>query len=270
MTSTLPQHAWLHEAARRRLDLTDGGAFLVCDWTWALLIHFSIDPDALQPHVPLPLQTHGGLAYVTLAGCTVRRLRMHRGDNLAPWNHSPLQDQPVLQLRVAVEHEGESGAFLLAQWLPGALQWSLSERRFGLPCHFASLDLRHDPARGDVRGRVLSSPGVGVTRTALRYRRLDARPLDPQPVVPESLDAFLLHRFTVFTEHRRVHRLFRLWHQPWQQQAIDVALEEQSLVAAQAPWFGSAQYAGAHLAPLVRDVTISRPQWMPGPGSCWG
>jgi uncharacterized protein YqjF (DUF2071 family) len=256
-----------NEAARERLRQTDGGAFLACHCEQALFLHFAIEPGTLQPHVPCALATHGGLAYVTLLATTIRNLGMQRGDARAPWRLAPLHEQPLVQLRTPVEHRGEAGFFLLQHWLPGSVQSNLQEPRFGLHRQFGWLDLQHTTGAG---GRIVSIPRVGVARSALRYRLAQPLPAgDPTAAEPESLDAFLLERYTAFTEDHRVHRCIRCWHEPWRVQPVSVEVEDQGLLASLGPWFASARHCGAHLAPGLHELLIARPQWVPGPGSCW-
>ena len=72
-----------------------------------------------------------------------------------------------------------------------------------------------------------------------------------------SLTEFLLERYTAFTFHRR-RRLFRVWHEPWEQTPIEVDVSANDLLASTGAWWESAELIGANYSPGV-EVWMGRP-----------
>ena len=81
-----------------------------------------------------------------------------------------------------------------------------------------------------------------------------------RPSEVRSLTAFLMERYTAFTERRGRLGLFRIWHPPWpQQQAARIQLPELSLLVGAGSWLHDAQMVGANYSPGLTDVWIGRP-----------
>src|SRR4051794_27138473 len=90
----------------------------LADWTDALFIHFAVEPSALQPHVPFPLDLFHGKAYVSLVAFTRRPLRPRLGGRLAARLAAPLATHEFLNARTYVRHPGGRGIYFLAEWIP--------------------------------------------------------------------------------------------------------------------------------------------------------
>ena len=75
----------------------------------------------------------------------------------------------------------------------------------------------------------------------------------------DSLDEFLLERYTAFTQQGAKGRLFRIWHEPWPQMAVDISLVENSLLRNAGAWANSAKSVGANYSPGVQNVWMGRP-----------
>ena len=75
-----------------------------------------------------------------------------------------------------------------------------------------------------------------------------------------SLDDFLLERYAAWTMRGGVARRFRIWHEPWAAERVDVSLTDRTLLNAAAPWMRGIEPVLAHHSPGLRDVWIGRPE----------
>ncbi len=69
----------------------------------------------------------------------------------------------------------------------------------------------------------------------------------------------MMERYAAFTEWMGLKRRFRVWHEPWRQGAVDVEIEENSLMELTGDWALGARYIGANYSPGARDVWMGRP-----------
>lgn len=236
----------LSEAARGRLFGAEPTPLFTCAWERAVFIHYEVDPEALQPRVPFPLDLLEGKAYVSLVAFTLRDLRFtHRGP--------PLATHGFLNVRTYVTVRGEPGIFFLAEWLPHALYVLLGPPVYGLPYRYGRLDYRHEHERGTLSGRVAAG-------RLLRY----GAEIDPAarfaPCEPGSPSEFLLERYTAFTRQGRLERAFGVWHEPWPQTPIDVRVHDDRLIGGTGPWFSRARLAGGTYSPGFDRVWMGRPR----------
>jgi len=63
-----------------------------------------------------------------------------------------------------------------------------------------------------------------------------------------------MERYTAFTKARNKARFFRVWHLPWQQQAVEIDVTERSLLETNWEFFRQAQLAGANYSPGLKEV----------------
>ena len=78
-----------------------------------------------------------------------------------------------------------------------------------------------------------------------------------------------MERYTAFTQPGPWRpRLFRVWHEPWEQTPIEVEVLADSLMASTGAWWNSADLAGANYSPGV-EVWMGRPHRMPGKIERW-
>ena len=148
-----------------------------------------------------------------------------------------------LNLRTYVRHESEPGIYFLAEWLPNRLAVWLGPRLFGLPYRlgYVHLDYREDART--VCAHAIDGKGKGRLSCSVEFAgRCMFRPSEVR-----SLTAFLMERYTAFTERRGRLGLFRIWHPPWpQQQAARIQLPELSLLVGAGSWLHDAQMVGAN------------------------
>jgi alginate O-acetyltransferase complex protein AlgI len=230
------------------------------DWVNAVFIHYRIDPAVLQPHVPFELDLYKGDAYVTLVAFTQQNLRPTVGGRLSAALSRPVGCHAFLNVRTYVRHQGESGIYFIAEWIPNRLSALLGPRLYGLPFRLGRLCYRHDAARGRVTGSV-HAYGVPRDAGALRF---EARAASANFDRARGLDEFLVERYAAYTcagaGENRVLRRFRIAHAPWPQVRAKVRLAEATLRRLAGSWWPHAEFAGAHYSPGVFDVEIGPPQ----------
>jgi uncharacterized protein YqjF (DUF2071 family) len=231
-------------AARRAFGTVESMPLFHAGWRRTVFIHYEVDPAALQPQVPFPLDTRDGKAYVSLVAFTLTDLRLAAGG-------PPFSTHGFLNVRTYVRG---NGIYFLAEWLPNRLCVLLGPRVYGLPYRQGRLDYDHRHETGRLHGRVRSAHG------ALEFKA----PIDPRaafaPCERGGLGEFLLERYTAFTRRGPAERLFRVWHDPWPQVPIDLTVLDESLVASTGPWFRRARFAGANYSPGFPTVWMGRPR----------
>lgn len=132
------------ESARTILEVTEGGPFLLNDWDDVVMVHFEVDPAALQPQVPFELDCREGRAYVSLVSFTMHHLRPRRGGRIGTALFHPIANHEFLNLRTYVIHQGEHGIYFLAEWLPNRLSAAAGPVVYGLPYRHGLLRYQAD------------------------------------------------------------------------------------------------------------------------------
>ena len=245
----------LSKAGRRRLLAHAGEPLFMAAWQRSVFIHYEADPSLLQRQVPFTLDLRKGRAFVSVVAFHMWRMRPRRGGRLGEWFFKPIASHEFLNVRTYVRHNGEPGIFFLAEWLSNRLSVRLGPRLFGLPYRYGRISYHHANRDGVMTGTVEADDGL------LHYR---SRPSgeDFHPSEAGSLTEFLLERYTAFTLHRR-HRLFRVWHEPWEQIPIEVEVSANDLLASTGSWWKSADLIGANYSPGV-EVWMGRPHRISG------
>jgi len=224
--------------ARRRFEEGERPLFRTA-WDRVFMLHYEVDPAALQPQVPFPLDLHDGRAYVSLVAFTLRDLRFFAGG-------PALSTHGFLNVRTYVEG---NGIYFLAEYLTNPFCVFLGPRLYGLPYRRSRLDYRHRPEEGILEGRVEGGDG------AFAYRgRISGG------AATDSLDAFVLERYTAFTRRGRTDRLFHVWHEPWRVAEVEAEVLDGSLVASTGPWFAEATAVRAHYSRGFDEVWMGRPR----------
>ncbi|MBI3832317.1 MAG: DUF2071 domain-containing protein [Planctomycetes bacterium] len=249
------------DAARRRLERGERAPVFAADWMRALMLHYEVSAEVLQPHVPFELDLREGRAYVSLVAFTQERLRPALGGiagRVFEFFSAPLAAHGFLNVRTYVRVNGEPGICFLAEYIPNALAVLVGPRLYGLPYRLGKLDYRTDEERGRFEGHV--SVGRAADRAGLRFdaqwRRSDG--FDPAP--QESLTEFLMERYSAYTQQGRARRRFRIWHEPWPQMSAEVCVEGCGMEKLAGKWWPQARYIGANYSPGVRGVWIGRPE----------
>ena len=242
--------------ARRRLMGTAGGPLFMADWLDALFLHFRVPAEVLRERVPFELDLLDGDAVVSLVAFRMEHFRCPALAFLgeAPWR--PFAGQHFLNVRTYVRCGDEVGIHFLAEFLSSRLNVLLGPAAYGLPYRAAPVRVRrdgHEFAGGIEAGRRGRFRGSGRARGPFR------------PCAAGSTAEWLLERHTAFTRFVGLRRCFRIWHEPWEQEEVDVRELETSLIAAELPWWPEARLFAAHGSPGARDVWMTRPLRIPDP-----
>ena len=245
----------LSAAARERLLSQRFEPLFLAAWESVLMIHFEVDPEALQRSVPFELDLHDGRAFVSLVSFTLRGMRPRIGGRIAAGLLWPIATQDFLNVRTYVRYKGETGIHFLAEWLSGRLAAKLGPTSFSLPYRHGNISYQLDPWSGDFRGRIVDS----LTGASLTYD--GTLPTSPEfsPCETGSLEEWLMERYTAFNAAGRRRRFFRVWHPPWPQCGAQVALGENSLLTRNWPWFAGANLLSANYSPGFDEVWMGRP-----------
>jgi uncharacterized protein YqjF (DUF2071 family) len=244
----------LSEAARRRLLSIPGEPLFLADWLRPVFIHYEVPAAALQHDVPFELDLHDGKAYVSMVAFTMRRMRPFRGGYITEWMLKPIANNAFLNVRTYVRHSGEPGIYFLTEWMNNPISVHLGPVTFGLPYRFGKLNYQHRHEEKILSGNVRET----AHGPALDYEATLKNPLFA-PCPADSLHEFLLERYTAFTAHKSTRRFFRIWHEPWKQQPIQIRVTDLRLLEIVWPWFADAKLAAANYSPGARDVWMGRP-----------
>jgi uncharacterized protein len=236
-----------NEIAKERLLSRRGEPLFYANWDNVVFIHYEIEPNELQRCIPYPLDLYHGRAIVSLVAFTMRGMRPRRGGTLGALLFKPIATHHFLNVRTYVRHKGEAGIYFIREWLSNRMASWLGPWSFGLPYRFGKIEYRNDFKKEherECRGRVQASEGAFSYCATLKTSGLGCS-------ASESLDEFLLERYTAFTQSGRQRRFFRIWHEPWQQVAAKVEIVSDDLIRATESWWQEAASVGANYSPGV-------------------
>jgi uncharacterized protein YqjF (DUF2071 family) len=223
--------------------------WMVGDWLDVVFIHYRVDPKVLQPHVPYPLDTRDGWAYVSMVAFTMNRMRPNRGGAVTEFLFRPIATHQFLNIRTYVKVKGESGILFLAEILNNKWSIPLGPVAYALPYRLGNIAYRR--GGGTVTGTIEAEGG------RVRYRGLAH---GPEFVAGEgSLTEFLVERYAAFNAEGGVGKMFRVDHELWKLQEADVEVLEESLLKEWYPWFAEAAFCGAEMSDGVREVKMGLP-----------
>ena len=249
-TQTLLSAEAKEEFSRREL-----GPLFQADWVRTVFIHFAVEPQKLQPWVPFPLDLYGGWAYVSLVAFTLERMRVGPlPETLTKPFVRGLSPCRFLNVRTYVKGEHGLGIYFLAEWLSNRFAVPLGPPLFGLPYRLGQLSYRRNPAAGTVSGSVASESGH-----TLLYSGTVPEALPWDTAAAGSEEEFLLERYIAYTERQGLRRYFRVRHEPWRYQPLDLELQCATLLQETGTWCRHAQLAGAHYSPGVLGVGMGMP-----------
>lgn len=242
------------EVARARLLSLKGEPLLLADWVGVVFIHYEVPAAELQFHVPFEIDLFNGKAVVSLVAFTMKRMRPFRGGNFTAWLLKPIARNDFLNLRTYVRHNGEPGIYFMTEWMNNPFSIRLGPITFGLPYNFGVLKYQNGNETGVLRGAVCekaNGPSFAYEAELIRT--------ELTPCSANSLDEFLLERYTAFTSHGVKRRFFRIWHPPWRQQRIEISVIDSGLLVTKWPWFKEARLMGGNYSPGATDVWMGRP-----------
>lgn len=228
-----------------------GEPLFVCDWNRALFIHYEVDSAVLQKNTPFELDLFEGRAFVSIVAFTMHGMRPRFGGAATALLFRPIATHELLNVRTYVRHNGEPGIYFISEWLENRLSVALGPRTFGLPYHFGRLRYRHSPEFDELRGDAVAQTGSFIYRGRLTAQNFSE-------CEPDSVDEFLLERYTAFTTYRGKKRLFHVWHEPWQQVSADIDVTKDDLLDSSGAWSKTARQCSANYSPGV-SVWMGRP-----------
>lgn len=244
-------------AAKSRIEHCFGDPLFLADWDEPVFLHFEIDPEILQPHIPFPLDTRNGKAYITLVAFTMRNMRFRKGGDRARALTKPIANHSFLNLRTYVIQNGEPGIHFICEWLNSRLATTLGPVTFGLPYRFGEIKYDHNYTDNTYRGTVRHG-----NRT-VSYEATSDPDDEWKPCESGTLDEFLLERYTAFTARWKWKGLFRVWHHAWPQKRLtklkitDLSLLETAPGAGK--WVSHLKPVGGNVSTGADDVWMSRP-----------
>jgi uncharacterized protein YqjF (DUF2071 family) len=244
----------LSDEGRGQLLSRRGEPLFVAGWERVLFIHFEVDATALQCDVPFPLDLRDGKAFVSLVAFTMRDMRFRRGGPAISFLLKPVATHQFLNVRTYVRQGGERGIYFITEWLSNWLSVQLGPLLYGLPYHHAQINYRHAHEENFLAGKVEMKKRGGNFNYEARL------PSDKifAPCPENSLDEFLLERYTAYTARGSMRRFFRIWHPPWPQTPVEVFIKDDSLLRKTWPWFGDARLIGANYSPGFAEVWMGR------------
>ncbi len=228
------------------------GPLFRADWLNAVFLHLRVDADLLQRAVPLGLDRFDGDAYVSLVAFTqaIAACGRRAMAGMAQCAAGATRISEFANLRLSRRRARHLFSRRVDSQLSGLAHRSAN---VWVAISIGRIDLRqrHSGSGNDWpsrrRERIASlSRGSGVARVAV-------------VASPDSLDAFLLERYTAFTCRNHVIRRFEVTHEPWKAIRLDATLVESDLPGSAGEWWGSAQLVAAHFSAGVCDVGISAP-----------
>lgn len=263
-TSITEVETSLSEAARKRLLSLPREPLFIANWQRTLMIHYEVEPAALQRVVPFQLDLRHGRAFVSLVAFTLSGMRPRYGGQVSAWLLKPISTHDFLNVRTYAREKQESGIYFLAEWLSNRLSAALGPHVFGLPYRFGILDYDHRYEADSKTGSPLPCPLTGRvadprTGHAFAYRALLNTESEFCECDTGSLSEWLMERYTAFTKIGNKRRFFRVWHQPWPQVPAEVCVTEKTLLDENWPLFRDARIVGANFSPGVTDVWMGWP-----------
>jgi hypothetical protein len=251
-----PSHRFSADGRERLLSLPGEPLFLA-NWERALFIHHEVDAMLLQRELPFPLDLWHGKAFVSLVAFTMRAMRPRFGGRVTAWLFKPISTHGFLNARTYVKHGDERGIYFITEWLSNRLSVALGPPLYGLPYRFAKLNYRHTHEQRRLLGKV-EAPRQG----RLVYEASLPPGAQLSPCEADSLDEFLLERYTAYTSRGTTRRTFRVWHPPWPQIHAQVSVSDNSLLTKAWPWFQTAKFVGANYSPGLCDVWMGHSRFV--------
>jgi uncharacterized protein YqjF (DUF2071 family) len=158
-------------------------------------------------------------------------------------------------VRVGSERGGrERGIYFIAEWIPNRLAALVGPPLYGLPYRVGRLRYAHDLAAGRIRGDVAAPGGQVAFEGQFEHATFNTAGDD-------TLDAFLVERYTAWTFRHGVARRFRIRHAPWPVARTHVEITRNDLLDRVCDGLlRDVDVTAAHVSFGVFEVEISLPQ----------
>lgn len=287
MNATLT-HAWPtapaidESAARKRMQLAEGGPFLITDRSTMLALHWLVEPSLMDSLISGPISpalTFDRIDERLLVSLVVYRAlstRVAVGDRFSPWRvrETACESPWIAELHVAatIAHAGDSEPcfFVPAVFsLDPAAAW-IRPDRYALRCRLASVE-RFEAADA-ISLRIADGKGA-IEFRAVYATEPDVSQLDIPDAVGSQLSAepalvyarHTLDRLVMVTSDRGIIRRAGLWRRPLASRVLEtMRLDVHAPPVGFAP-LASSEFIGAHECDAIDGLWIGRPQCAAGP-----
>jgi uncharacterized protein YqjF (DUF2071 family) len=220
----LRQRAALRETAHRPWPLPTRPWLMGQTWYDLLFAHWAVDPEALRPLVPQPLEMHlrDGQAWLGVTPFRVAGLRS-RGTPPLPW----LSRFPELNVRTYVDYGGRPGIYFFSLDAARLAAVAAARRGYRLPYFHAQMSARREGATVSYRSTRIDASGPPAELRA-RYGPSGAR----LPIHDGSLERWLAERYCLYVvdEHGSALR-GEIHHSPWPLQPARATIEVNTMAA---------------------------------------
>ena len=237
------------EIAKRHLLSIRGEPLFLANWENLIFIHYETDPQELQRCVPYDLDCYHGRAFVSLVAFTMHGMRPRFGGRIGELLLRPIATHDFLNVRTYVRHKGEPGIYFMREWLSSRIAACLGPWSFGLPYRFGRIDYQPSTGCGSAGDHERRGKVEADARSFHFCATFEANDLGI--CTSESLDEFLLERYTAFTQFRKCRRFFRIWHEPWQQVPAKIQIATDDLIHSTGRWWRDARCIGGNYSPGV-------------------
>ena len=237
------------EIAKRHLLSIRGEPLFLANWENLIFIHYETDPQELQRCVPYDLDCYHGRAFVSLVAFTMHGMRPRFGGRIGELLLRPIATHDFLNVRTYVRHKGEPGIYFMREWLSSRIAACLGPWSFGLPYRFGRIDYQPSIGCGSAGDHERRGKVEADARSFHFCATFEANDLGI--CTSESLDEFLLERYTAFTQFRKCRRFFRIWHEPWQQVPAKIQIATDDLIHSTGRWWRDARCIGGNYSPGV-------------------
>jgi uncharacterized protein YqjF (DUF2071 family) len=230
------------------------------DWTQFVFVHYALPPEELAPHTPLELDCRDGRAFVSLVFFRFDRMRPARffPDPIGRMLLRPASDNWFLNVRTYVRGAGGPGIQFLIEWMDNPLSLYVGPWLYGLPYRSGKFDCPTEEENGQAHLRVTDS-ATGEALQVCIQRHAD----EEATVCPDSLEEFLLEKYTAYTHHRGISRFFKILHPHWKITRPTLLKIDDTLIRNSCPWFEHAEILSAQAAEGFRNVAMSPPHRLP-------
>jgi uncharacterized protein YqjF (DUF2071 family) len=230
------------------------------DWTQFVFVHYSLPPEDLAPYTPFELDCRDGRAFLSLVFFRMEGMRPARfvPATIGRMLFRPASNHWFLNVRTYVRGAGGRGIQFLVEWMDNPLGLRLGPWLYGLPYRSGKFNCQTEPENGRTHLRVTDSATGEALQVSIR------RDTDEEAAVcPASLDGFLLEKYTAYTHHRGISRLFKIFHPRWKISHPTVLEIDDTLVRNGCPWFEHAEMISAHASVGFRNVAMGPPHRLP-------
>lgn len=256
--------AQLNQLAKQDLVKNENGPFMTCNWVDFVFIHYEVDKNVLQEEIPFTLDLYNNKAYVSLVAFTLEKFRFAKGGKLTQWIMAPVSTHRYFNVRTYVRHnvrtyvrhKDKDGIYFIKEWISNRLCALIGSHLYGLPCQNGKLNYQHHYNLGQFKGEVIAKNVSG--QYSYQMRAEPSKTLEY--VQKDSLDEFLLERYTAFVKGAKQRKYFRIWHNPWRQNTIDMDTIQDDLMVKIGLWGRTLRFVKAHYSPGVYEVWMGKPQ----------